>query len=226
MTTTLALETSTDACCVCVKVRDRTAQRVIVEARVHARVIMREIREVLSELDCRLDEVDRVVFGNGPGSFTGVRIAVALAQGIASGRKVPVLGVSSLRVIAQSALIADPSISEISIVQDARLGEAYFGNYRRGEHGLAIALAPDSLIAPNAAGDQLLATATGSGIEAFPDLRQHATEKGVRLLESVVPQPLALLAIAEGGEERWQPAAAATAAYLREIVADKMSERG
>ena len=226
MTTTLAIETSTDACCIGLRHQDRLASRVIVEARVHARVLMPEIRGALEELDCQLSDIGRIAFGKGPGSFTGVRIAVALAQGIASGLNVPVSGISSLRVIAQSAFNADPSVDRISVLQDARLGEVYFGNYQLDDAGLAMPLAPDALLTPEQAAKQLLSTATGSALDVFERLKSAVVSANVRSLPGVLPDPLALLMLAERADVAWSRASEGQALYLRDKVAQKMSERG
>ncbi len=90
---------------------------------------------VLHEAELTRAELDRLAFANGPGAFTGVRIAAATAQGIALGLQIPLIGVSTLAVLAQQ--VADSrGLDAVQSMIDARMDEAYVGLYRRDAAGI------------------------------------------------------------------------------------------
>ncbi|NLY75030.1 MAG: tRNA (adenosine(37)-N6)-threonylcarbamoyltransferase complex dimerization subunit type 1 TsaB [Firmicutes bacterium] len=80
-----------------------------------------------------LREVELIAAGTGPGSYTGIRVGLAAAKGLAEGLKVPVLGVDTLRIIAENAVFAG---EWVAAVIDARRGSVYAALYRNGAHGL------------------------------------------------------------------------------------------
>lgn len=106
-----------------------------------ARILLRLVDEMLEEVDAAPGDLDRIVVGTGPGTFTGVRIAVATARGMSVGLGIPVFGVSTLTALAASAVDrltkADAS-AKCSIVPviDARRQQVFFAVYRpaRGKH--------------------------------------------------------------------------------------------
>ena len=94
-------------------------------------------------------QLDGLVCGLGPGSFAGVRIGVAFAKGVALAHELPVVGVSSLALLAQRALSA-AGAERVLVAIDARMGEVYFQSFGRGADGLAIALQDAVVAAPDA----------------------------------------------------------------------------
>lgn len=216
----LALETSTDACSVALKVGDRVAQRRLVEPRAHAVAIMPMIDDVLDELSTTIGELDGIVYGRGPGSFTGLRIAVALAQGLALGAQLPVLGISSLRVVAQQALDAHTD-DTVLVLQDARMHEVYAGAYRRDAVSVAAPVAIDALMSPH---DLALHRATlviGNACAGNPDVaRWVGRQQAVFCDAHALPFAETLLRLADGADAAdWTTASEATAVYLRNTVA-------
>lgn len=96
------------------------------------------IDELFQELGVRPTDIDAVAIGAGPGSFTGLRIGMATAKGIAFAAHRPLWAVSSLAAIAHVELQRDPSGTVVAVI-DARRGEVYAGAYRRdGEHLVAV----------------------------------------------------------------------------------------
>jgi tRNA threonylcarbamoyladenosine biosynthesis protein TsaB len=116
-------------------------------------------------------DITRVAFGAGPGSFTGVRVAAAVAQAIAYGRGVPVWRVSSLAALAAAALRATGALRAV-VALDARMGGAYVGEYAQQPDGILVALQPDRLVpadVPLATSGAAL-VAAGPGFAACPAL--------------------------------------------------------
>jgi tRNA threonylcarbamoyladenosine biosynthesis protein TsaB len=124
----LALETSTEACSAALYYQDTLYTRDIVAPRQHASLILNMCQELLSEAGIVPSQLFAVAFGCGPGSFTGVRIAAAAAQGIAAGQNLPVLPVSSLQALAQTTYSKTNAQKVIAGI-DARMNEVYLGKF-------------------------------------------------------------------------------------------------
>jgi len=122
----LAIETSTSACSVALGVGDEQVfERLLVGNNVHSQVLLTMVQEVFAEAALSVNELNAVAVGHGPGSFTGLRIGIGVAQGIAYGAKCPMLGASSLSALALQSNRKGIAISAI----DARMGEVYWGCY-------------------------------------------------------------------------------------------------
>ena len=143
----LALETAGDACSAALVAGDDALERHRVAPRQHAELILEMVRALLDESDLELGALDAVAFGRGPGSFTGVRIAAGVAQGLAYGADLPVIAISSLAALAQGALREQGSARVLAAL-DARMGEVYWGAYLEGADGLVAACIEDCVSAP------------------------------------------------------------------------------
>src|SRR5690554_7950444 len=97
----LAIDTATEACSVALLVDGQVFDRYAVIPRLHARQLLPMVQQVLDEAGTGLAAVDAIAFGQGPGAFTGLRIAAGVVQGLAFALDKPVLPVSSLAAIAQ-----------------------------------------------------------------------------------------------------------------------------
>ena len=97
MTSMLAIETSTPACSVALRVGDAVISRYCEEPRSHTRLVMSMIDEVLGEAGIKPNQLDALAVTLGPGSFTGLRIGFATVQGLAFGLDLPVVALSTLR---------------------------------------------------------------------------------------------------------------------------------
>ena len=222
--TLLAVETSTVACSVAASRGDAVAVRELREPGAHAARIMPMIDAVLDEVGLVMPELEGIVYGRGPGSFTGVRIAVALAQGLAAGIGAPVLGVSSLALVAQQAVDRHPGAG-VLVLQDARMGEVYAGWYDADDAGLARALQPEALLAPGAVAAAGCGVAAGGALERLPELSARLERDGL-LMEPGIGMPAAAdaLRLAAGAHATaWTGAADAAAVYLRQQVATPKS---
>ncbi len=130
----LAIETSTEACSVALQVDDKITQRHVVEAKIHTKILVPAISDLLKQSNIEVADLHGIVLGNGPGSFIGMRIGASVAQGLAYGAKLRILPVSSLAAVAAEAL-ATTEEGRICVAQDAHMGEVYLGQFDRGHSG-------------------------------------------------------------------------------------------
>ncbi|MGH8210372.1 MAG: tRNA (adenosine(37)-N6)-threonylcarbamoyltransferase complex dimerization subunit type 1 TsaB, partial [Steroidobacteraceae bacterium] len=133
----LALDTATENCSAALLIDGSLRAREIEMERGHAERILALIDDLLSEAGVTLRDLDAIAFGRGPGSFTGVRLAAMVAQGLAFGADLGVLPISDLRAVAQRAFGMDTTLTRVLVCNDARMNEVYWGCFERGEDGLA-----------------------------------------------------------------------------------------
>ncbi|EZH84978.1 tRNA (adenosine(37)-N6)-threonylcarbamoyltransferase complex dimerization subunit type 1 TsaB [Aeromonas hydrophila] len=124
----LAVDTATEACSAALLVGEQVFSRWEEAPRDHTRKILPMVQAVLDDAGITLDELDAIAFGRGPGSFTGVRIGIGVAQGLAFGAGVPLIGISTLAAMAQGAHRLDGAEQVLTAI-DARMNEVYFGRY-------------------------------------------------------------------------------------------------
>ena len=184
------------------------------------------MESLLDEAGLTHRQLDAVAFGCGPGSFTGVRIATGVAQGVAFGCDLPVVPVSTLAALAQEMFDQQPVDYAFSAL-DARMGEVYWGVYRRGQAGFAERLG-DETVSPV---DELsfpadaVGVGVGSGWDAYCD---PLTARLGRQLSGVEFECYPKAAyIARLGAEGLKQGAGVSAelalpVYLRNTVAQKM----
>lgn len=174
--TILALDTSTEACSVALLRNNQILSQFIVSERDHTQRILPMVDQILSEADCQLSSLDAIAFGRGPGSFTGVRIGIGIAQGLALGADKPLLAVSTLATLAQGAYRTVKAENVITAI-DARMNEIYFGQYQRNTDGEWIVLGSEKVIHP----EQVITTlqpfkqpksvyAVGTGWQTYPNM--------------------------------------------------------
>ena len=124
----LAVDTATEACSAALLVGGKLFSRWEEAPRDHTQKILPMVQSVLDEAGLSLDELDAIAFGRGPGSFTGVRIGISVAQGLAFGAGVPLIGISTLAAMAQGAHRLEGATRVLTAI-DARMNEVYFGHY-------------------------------------------------------------------------------------------------
>lgn len=241
----LAFETATEACSVALWIDGELHQRHELAPRRHAELALPWAEQLLAEAGIRKSQLDAIALGRGPGAFTGVRLAIALGQGIALALDRPIVAVSTLAALALGARtapcaidmirapLADASIGEPQRVLaciDARMGEVYTGAFELRE-GDAFALDAEAVLAPEAATlpdrhDGWLGVGTGFGA-ADGALARHLGTRFLAIDASALPTAadvarLAVAAYARGealAPERVEPA------YLRNNVALTIAEQ-
>ncbi|HZW51285.1 MAG TPA: tRNA (adenosine(37)-N6)-threonylcarbamoyltransferase complex dimerization subunit type 1 TsaB, partial [Rudaea sp.] len=117
MSNIIAIETATEACSAALSVDGRVVERSEIAPRRHAELILPMIESLLVEAGISRAQLDGIAVGRGPGAFTGVRLAIAVAQGLALALDIPIVPVSSLAALAQDA--PDDGASILAVI-DAR----------------------------------------------------------------------------------------------------------
>ena len=131
----LAIDTSTEACSVALAVESNNViSRFEVAPRQHTRLLPEMLASVIEEANIAKNELTHVAYGNGPGAFTGVRIAASMAQGISVGLGIPLIPVSTLQSLAQTCFDTMPT-DHVLTALDARMGEIYWAGYKKLENG-------------------------------------------------------------------------------------------
>lgn len=226
MPTILAIETSSELASVALLKDGSVHARESSGVRTHSASVLPMVQELLAEAGVALKDVDAIAFGSGPGSFTGVRTACGIAQGLAFGASLPVVPVVTLPAMAL-ACREQSGASDILTVLDARMGEVYWAQYRwDGDAWQTVVepvlTAPDAVAPVPAEG----LVACGNGLAAYPELytdKPYAQGALTALLPHAVQ--LARLADIEFLAGRSVPAAQAQPLYLRNKVAYTSTER-
>lgn len=184
----LALDTATELCSAALWIDSELRWREALAPREHGALILPMVEELLGEAALTLAALDAIAFGRGPGAFTGLRLAAAVAQGLGFAAQRPLIPISDLRAVAAQALARPGAPAYALICQDARMDEVYWGCFER----TGVALHPAGDVRP--LGDERVDApaavhlptawqpaqppavppqiwAAGSGFEAYPALR-------------------------------------------------------
>jgi tRNA threonylcarbamoyladenosine biosynthesis protein TsaB len=142
----LSVDTATEACSAALLVDGEVLERFRIAPRQHTRLILPMVDSLLDEAGVRLQDLDTLALGRGPGSFTGLRIAAGIVQGLALGADLPVVTVSSLAAMAHG-YVGPSDISTVCTALDARMGEVYWGIYQKDSGGLVHPVGHEAVIA-------------------------------------------------------------------------------
>jgi len=161
MTNILALETATSSCSVALQVGETLTSRSEVGSNIHSQVLLGMVEDVLKQAQIAVDQLDAIAVGQGPGSFTGLRIGVGVGQGLAYGIACPMIGVSSLDALA----LAAPDDGHVLAGIDARMGEIYWGEYQKEGNSIR-QIGALRVTSPEAIADHFLSDRTQADIAA------------------------------------------------------------
>lgn len=169
----LALDASTESLSIVLHFKGQTFHHFEECPQQHSQKILPLVDELLSKAQCKLKDLDVIGFGQGPGSFTGVRISVAIAQGLAYSANLPLVGVSTLAIMAQQAFEQNGSTCVYPAI-DARMGEIYFANYQLNNTKMELVnqecvIKPELLTADFISANNEQAVAVGTGFKTYPD---------------------------------------------------------
>lgn len=227
----LAIDTATEQTSLALCDGERLALREVRGLKAPSRTVYLLVRELLDELGLAPADLGCLAFGAGPGSFTGVRVAAALAQGLGAGLAIPVFRASTLAVLAATTLREHPASAlapALLPALDARMGQVYLGRYRADPARGVVALAADRLLDPEAVPVAECAGGWGAG---------HGWSAGRGLLplaalagldEALLPSAQDLLRLAEPAWRAGEllPAERALPEYLRDSVAKPTAAAG
>lgn len=225
----LAVETSTEYCSVALWQDGAVSERCELVGQKHSEVLMAMLDALLKDAGIKIKQVDGIAFGKGPGSFTGVRIACGVAQGLALGAGVNVVGVCTLQALAQAS-----GHDKVIAALDARMGELYLAAYEKRDGEWVTVIEPclcRAEAAPVVAGDDWFGTGSGFAVNPSSGSGQALHVRYGKQLTSVdaqaMPQAGAVVQLAAGEFAKGNAVDAALALplYLRDKVALKTSER-
>jgi tRNA threonylcarbamoyladenosine biosynthesis protein TsaB len=225
MTKILALDTATEACSVALSIDGEVVEDYRVAPREHARLLLGVVEDLLRSAGMGLAQMDAIGFGRGPGSFTGVRIAVSVAQGLAFGAGLPVLPVSDLAAMAEQAVTLLGHRRVLAAI-DARMGEVYWGAYEADRERGVVLLGEERVMAPA----EVPLPAGGGWYGVGSAWGSHADELAERLGSSLagsdagfLPRASAVARLAAIAFKRGEalPAEQAMPVYLRDQVAKR-----
>ncbi|USD64525.1 tRNA (adenosine(37)-N6)-threonylcarbamoyltransferase complex dimerization subunit type 1 TsaB [Vibrio sp. SCSIO 43136] len=219
----LALDTATENCSVALLIDGNLISRSQVAPRDHTKLVLPMVDEVLKEAGIRLQDLDALAFGRGPGSFTGVRIGIGIAQGLAFGADLPMIGVSTLEAMAQASY-RQHGAEQVACAIDARMSEVYWGRFERQENGSWLATDEECVTPPQELVDNLAKDAhtwrmAGTGWDAYPALNELAIEREQG--DVLYPQAQDMAFLAQFAMDSAVSAEEASPVYLRDKVAWK-----
>jgi tRNA threonylcarbamoyladenosine biosynthesis protein TsaB len=172
----LALDASTEALSIVLSVNGEVFHHFEECPQQHSQKILPLIDSLLAKANCNLKDLDVIGFGQGPGSFTGVRISVAIAQGLAYACKLPLVGVSTLQMMAQQAYENTGEKTVLSAI-DARMGEIYFAHYVLDENNVMSLVADEQVLKPEHLSlNGLQGLAVGTGWQTYPETLEGAKQ--------------------------------------------------
>jgi len=223
----LALETSTEWCSATVHIDGNVLAQEELAGQRHSELILPIVDRLLHEAGVQLAAFDAIAFGAGPGSFTGVRIACGVAQGLAFAAGVPVACVSTLLAVAQGS-----ATDRVVVCLDARMGEVYCGAFQReATHEPRWSVVhPPQLCLPSAAPQLVGQGWVGAG-SGFAVHGAALAERYGGTLSAMLPElhprasDIAALALGMVREGLTVPAEDAAPVYLRDRVALTVDER-
>jgi tRNA threonylcarbamoyladenosine biosynthesis protein TsaB len=226
----LALDTATENCSAALLADEGLSARERLLERGHGASILAMVDGVLTESGASLRDLSAIAFGRGPGSFTGVRLAASLTQGLSFGAGVPVVPVSDLRAVAQRALIQEAAAHYVLVCNDARMREVYWGCFARSPEGVAELIGseraddPKRVALPADWPPDAVVWGAGTGFDAYPALA--GMTPGLRVLPGLYPRAIEIahLAAPEVRAGRVLEAAEALPTYLRDDVVQSRSD--
>jgi len=224
----LALDTCTESCSAALLYQGELFEQIEMTQRGHSDLILGMMDTLFKQAGTSISSVDVLAFGRGPGSFTGVRVGVGVAQGIAFARDIPVVPISSLAAVAQDATDKF-QVEFIAVAMDARMGEVYCASYQV-VNGIVQLLGEERVCPPEQfipeQDHQWLAVGTGWGVYE-QELRENFADKLSEVSVEHYPYASRIITLAqiEITAGRLLTADKAMPVYLRNNVAKKKGEQ-
>ncbi len=206
--TILVIDTATESCSVALLHNEKTTILNELSPRSHTQRILPMVDELLNNANIQLSDVQALAFGCGPGSFTGVRVGVSVAQGLAFGANLPVIPVSNLTTMAQQAYQQLGAENVICLI-DARMNEVYFSQLTKTENGWQEVI-QEQVCSPENAIEQIKQSelqncvVVGTGWNAYLQFKESdlaVTETDITLPQAEYMLPSAQMELAQGNTQ-------------------------
>lgn len=228
----LAFDTSTEYLSLAIDKQGERFSYDVLAGQSHSQLILPQIQALLDQAGLQLSEIEGIAFGAGPGSFTGVRIAAGVAQGLGFGGHLPVVPIGTLLALAES-VQAKTGVNKVIACLDARMGEVYHAAYEKVAGKWQVIIDPglykpqDVPVIPGEGW-----VGAGSGWKAYADqlsqvYAKQLSDAPLAIQPDVLPYASAILALAKPVFLSGQagPAHEAMPVYIRNRVALKTAER-
>ncbi|TCB57620.1 tRNA (adenosine(37)-N6)-threonylcarbamoyltransferase complex dimerization subunit type 1 TsaB [Acinetobacter terrestris] len=216
----LALETANEQCSV--SIVDETQElffQLDARAKAQTQTILPMIEQAFTQLDLSASELTAIAFSRGPGSFSGVRINAAVTQALAWANDLPVVAVSTLQALAQTAYRV-AGLTAVTAVLDARMKEVYIASFELDSQGIMQAVDEEQLLNYDDASQAVKFELVGSGSALIqPEQIQYKDL-------SATAQDIATIARADVEQKKWVSAEQALPVYLRDNAWKKIPEQG
>jgi tRNA threonylcarbamoyladenosine biosynthesis protein TsaB len=224
----LAVETATEACSAALMIDGDITEQFCITTNGHSKLILPMIDALMADTGLKPTDLDGLAFGCGPGSFTGVRIATGIIQGIAFALDLPVVPVSNLAAVAQDFFDHNPE-NLAFVAMDARMNEIYWGVYQRNADGYAELIGKEAVTpASEVEFPDVSGMGIGSGWKIYnQELLTHLSHRIIRYEVDNLPRARAITRLGVEGFKQGLavPVEHAMPVYLRDKVAKKESER-
>ena len=231
--TILAIDTATHACSAALQIGTKiiAIENLELSAKKNSELILEMVQQLLNKANLSLKDLDAIAFGKGPGSFTGIRLAASIAQGLCFGANLPASGISTLQAIAQRAH-REFKINNALVAYDAHMQELYWAAYITDTNGIMQPLIPDMLCKPDnlflpGSLDNYQWHGIGNAWEVY-QLKKQCSEKKVNLL-TIKPDSyssahdIAMLAALQYQQGAMVKAAEITPIYLQNNLYEKQN---
>lgn len=222
----LAIDTATEACSAALSIDGIISDRFALAPRTHTQLILPMIDDLMTEAGLQPQDLDALAFGCGPGSFTGVRIATGVIQGLAFGLTIPVVPVSTLAAIAQTFFSNNAEETVAYVALDARLDEIFWAVYQRNAEGFAELIGEEAVMAASLVrGVNKSGVGIGSAWAVYNEVLMTRLSGQVSRYETHhLPTARAIAQLGRRGFALGLAVEQAMPVYLRNKVAKKMGE--
>ena len=184
----LAIDTATEQCSVALLHGTDCLEKCVPTPRGHTDLVLPMIQSLIAETGITLNQLDAIAFGRGPGAFTGVRIAIGVAQGLGYALGLPLLPISDLAAIAQQAANRLSVGEQVLVCMDARMSEIYTAVFALGTEGVVFPVGDEQVMPPvQLQLDQINPRiGLGMGFRAYPVI--HDVCRGMEIDDTALPR--------------------------------------
>ncbi|PJE10890.1 tRNA (adenosine(37)-N6)-threonylcarbamoyltransferase complex dimerization subunit type 1 TsaB [Legionella sp.] len=213
----LAIDTSTECASIALLRNGELRSDEQGTQRSHARLILPMVENLLAEAEWSLSQLDAIVYGRGPGSFTGLRIACSVAKGLAYAQDLPLYPVSSLAAIANEALQqeSNPQEAAVLVVLDARMNQLYWAYFNAQSYQVDEQV---SFVADIGLEDEKPLILAGVGYESYLPQFSPAIQKRMDKMLTIYPKAEAMIRLVLTGKIDAVSAADALPVYIRNQI--------